>query len=400
MPTCRGRRADAREHELLAIRRRIFDACRDVAPSPRGEFELPDAVGLARPARGPFRAVPARGPVLDLSRRGRHGRSRASPARSTSRAMTDAATLAGHLVAAGLDEAERAAKARLFERVLDRWPAGCRTRLLPRAWWVPGRLEVFGTHTDYAGGRTLVARGPARVRVPRGASPRRRIRAVDRTTPGPGTEDRHRRGVRRDLAGAIRRALPRLAALRRGRPPHGSRAIFPAARSAPTSCSPAICRAPPGMSSSSALVVGIAIGAVARRAAPRTPRVAGRTSARLSTKLAICALRRERPRRSARSPATRASARTAAARITRRCSRAPPAPAASSRSCRCGSSRLSRCRRRGRSSWPRAASDRTRPGSERGAYNRLSDGTRGAARFVESPRRRRADSLGAALAIV
>lgn len=25
-----------------------------------------------------------------------------------------------------------------------------------RAWWVPGRLEVFGKHTDYAGGRSLV----------------------------------------------------------------------------------------------------------------------------------------------------------------------------------------------------------------------------------------------------
>jgi galactokinase len=28
------------------------------------------------------------------------------------------------------------------------------------AWWVPGRLEVFGKHTDYAGGRTLVCAVP------------------------------------------------------------------------------------------------------------------------------------------------------------------------------------------------------------------------------------------------
>ncbi len=38
------------------------------------------------------------------------------------------------------------------------------------AWWVPGRIEIFGKHTDYAGGRSLVAA------VPRGfavvASPR------------------------------------------------------------------------------------------------------------------------------------------------------------------------------------------------------------------------------------
>lgn len=48
---------------------RIFGACRDVPRSTRGEFELPDAVGLAI-ARGMLiKAVPARGPVLDLSRR-------------------------------------------------------------------------------------------------------------------------------------------------------------------------------------------------------------------------------------------------------------------------------------------------------------------------------------------
>ena len=49
---------------------RIFDACRDVAPSARGELELPIAVMLAVSRGVAFRAVPARGPVLDLSRRG------------------------------------------------------------------------------------------------------------------------------------------------------------------------------------------------------------------------------------------------------------------------------------------------------------------------------------------
>ena len=48
--------------------RAIFGACRDVPRSARGEFELPQAVALAI-ARGlRLRAVPARGPVLDLSR--------------------------------------------------------------------------------------------------------------------------------------------------------------------------------------------------------------------------------------------------------------------------------------------------------------------------------------------
>jgi len=48
---------------------RIFDACRAVARSPRGEYELPEAVALAVGRGVRFRAIRARGPVLDLSRR-------------------------------------------------------------------------------------------------------------------------------------------------------------------------------------------------------------------------------------------------------------------------------------------------------------------------------------------
>jgi glucose-1-phosphate thymidylyltransferase len=48
---------------------RIFAACREVPKSERGEFELPEAVGLAVRHGVRFRAFPARGPVLDLSTR-------------------------------------------------------------------------------------------------------------------------------------------------------------------------------------------------------------------------------------------------------------------------------------------------------------------------------------------
>lgn len=48
---------------------RLLDACRDVERSPRGEFELPMAVCLAIRRGVVFQGVPARGPVLDLSRR-------------------------------------------------------------------------------------------------------------------------------------------------------------------------------------------------------------------------------------------------------------------------------------------------------------------------------------------
>jgi galactokinase len=65
--------------------------------------------------------------------------------------------IAEALVALGLDDSERAAIAGVFDRVLfatsgaDGWDY---------ASWTPGRLEVFGTHTDYAGGRTLVCAVP------------------------------------------------------------------------------------------------------------------------------------------------------------------------------------------------------------------------------------------------
>lgn len=48
---------------------RIFHACRDVPLSARGEFELPEGVGVAVGQGVRFKTFPARGPVLDLSTR-------------------------------------------------------------------------------------------------------------------------------------------------------------------------------------------------------------------------------------------------------------------------------------------------------------------------------------------
>ncbi len=48
----------------------IFEACRSIAPSPRGELELPDAVRWLMERRGArFTVVPSHEPVLDLSNR-------------------------------------------------------------------------------------------------------------------------------------------------------------------------------------------------------------------------------------------------------------------------------------------------------------------------------------------
>jgi galactokinase len=68
--------------------------------------------------------------------------------------------LAAALVERGLDPAARKGKASLFGLVFRTFrevtgePA-------PHAWWVPGRLEVFGKHTDYAGGRSIVCAVPS-----------------------------------------------------------------------------------------------------------------------------------------------------------------------------------------------------------------------------------------------
>ena len=48
---------------------RIFDACRTVPVSERGERELPQAVGLAASLGVCIEVVPVRGEVVDLSRR-------------------------------------------------------------------------------------------------------------------------------------------------------------------------------------------------------------------------------------------------------------------------------------------------------------------------------------------
>lgn len=46
----------------------VLQACRDVPVSPRGEYELPSAIRLAIARGTRIQALPARGPVLDLSR--------------------------------------------------------------------------------------------------------------------------------------------------------------------------------------------------------------------------------------------------------------------------------------------------------------------------------------------
>jgi len=122
------------------------------------------------------------------------------------------------------------------------------------AWWIPGRIEIFGKHTDYAGGRSLVAavpRGFAIVAAPRDdgvvAAKDARWSASMEVQPTDETQVFH--GWANYIAVVARR-------LARNFPgaPLGADIMF--ASDLPRAA---------GLSSSSALVVGIAM-ALARRA--------------------------------------------------------------------------------------------------------------------------------------
>ena len=173
------------------------------------------------------------------------------------------ASLAEALVARGLDASELAAKQALFTSVLETH-AMVHKGPPEHAWWVPGRLEVFGKHTDYAGGRTLVCA------VPRGFGIVARARADgvihvadawrgDSVTLRPATDHTSHSGWRHYVQVAVRRLAANFPGCSFG-------ADLVIASDLPRAA---------GMSSSSALVVGIAtalghLGAVRKHPAWKT----------------------------------------------------------------------------------------------------------------------------------
>ncbi|MGH9416322.1 MAG: galactokinase family protein [Terriglobales bacterium] len=64
-------------------------------------------------------------------------------------------SVATQLEQAGMSAAAAAAKQRMFERL--KLAAGGGRLEGARAYWVPGRVELLGKHTDYAGGRSLLS---------------------------------------------------------------------------------------------------------------------------------------------------------------------------------------------------------------------------------------------------
>jgi galactokinase len=96
--------------------------------------------------------------------------------------MADESAVAMRLAARGLSEAAARQKAGLFARAAGALASeGAAGGAAARAFFVPGRIEVLGKHTDYAGGRSLIAaaeRGFCLVAVAR-AGALVRARALD-----------------------------------------------------------------------------------------------------------------------------------------------------------------------------------------------------------------------------
>ena len=160
------------------------------------------------------------------------------------------AEFAERLVHEGLSPAEGDAKTRLYGVALEGLSAAG-ARRPSHAWWVPGRLELFGKHTDYAGGHSLVAA------VPRGfvflTAPRsdEQIVVIDG-----GNGQQVSIGGGQDVLSGWRRYVAVVAArLSRNFPGAGGGLSIAFASDLPRAS---------GMSSSSALVVGIAAALIER----------------------------------------------------------------------------------------------------------------------------------------
>ena len=179
---------------------RIFDACRDVPLSARGEYELPEAVGLAIAAGVVFRTFRASGAVLDLSRRATW---RIVSARLAGRGGAAMNAIAAHFEVARHDARGRRVARRARSPSSTQHAAPILEGAAEWRRFTPGRIEIFGKHTDYAGGHSLLAAVPrgitlaARRRDRRHRARRRHLRRpvieVDPSKPAPA----HYRGLQR-----------------------------------------------------------------------------------------------------------------------------------------------------------------------------------------------------------
>lgn len=168
-------------------------------------------------------------------------------------------SLEAHFTGLGL-AADDAALRALAARAVNQRLEALTGRPADWAWFVPGRLEVFGKHTDYAGGQVLVAAVPRGFAVAARARDDQRVRVLDHVNGNvveidPLAETPPLRG----WAGYVDVTARRLA---RNFPgvPFGVDLVF--ASDLPRAA---------GMSSSSALVIAVATALAARGRLPERP---------------------------------------------------------------------------------------------------------------------------------
>ena len=91
--------------------------------------------------------------------------------------MTPAA-ITDHFCRLGMPAGDAESRALLLQQVERGFEAAVGVEPSWR-WFVPGRIEVFGKHTDYAGGRSLLAAAPRGIAVVARARPDQIVRLID-----------------------------------------------------------------------------------------------------------------------------------------------------------------------------------------------------------------------------
>ncbi len=98
--------------------------------------------------------------------------------------MSREPNFSSHLIDAGMSSGEAVKKQRLFEQACSALGVSSDTRDGVTAIFVPGRIEVLGPHTDYAGGRSLVCTAERGFCAVARARDDREVHALDVVTRG------------------------------------------------------------------------------------------------------------------------------------------------------------------------------------------------------------------------